>query len=486
MGCTSLLFLGLGLLVLFHGCFAQLEQIEQQQDEYQFLGLRGAQQQPQHRLRARTDCQIQKLNALEPNRRLEAEAGLTEIWDQNNDELECAGVAAIRYTIQPRGLLLPSYTNAPQLFYVIRGRGQQGTAIPGCPESFESTSSSSESGDEERQRRQDRHQKVRAIREGDVIALPAGVTHWAYNDGEIPLVCISLLDVGNDANQLDLNFRKFFLAGNPQRQQQSLSRQEPRRGQEDAGNVFDGIDEDTLAEVFKIDRETARNLQGRDDQRGNIVQAERDIEVISPQYQGEERERQKERSANTVNTICTLRLRENIGRSTRADVYNPRGGRISTLNGQDLPILNALRLSAERGFLYQNAIMAPHWNVNAHSIIYIIRGSGRIQVAGNAGRSMFDGQVQEGQLIVIPQNFALIKKAGSQGLEWIAFKTNDNAITSPLAGRLSAIRSMPEEVLMNSYDISREEARNLKFNREELTVFGPGSRSQRANKEKKA
>ncbi|GMP55989.1 hypothetical protein CsSME_00020625 [Camellia sinensis var. sinensis] len=72
---------------------------------------------------------------------------------------------------------------------------------------------------------------------------------------------------------------KFFLAGNPQRQQQSLSRQEPRRGQqEDAGNVFDGIDEDTLAEVFKIDRETARNLQGRDDQRGNIVQAERDIE----------------------------------------------------------------------------------------------------------------------------------------------------------------------------------------------------------------
>ncbi|KAF5950660.1 hypothetical protein HYC85_012653 [Camellia sinensis] len=422
MGCTSLLFLGLGLLVLFHGCFAQLEQIEQQQDEYQFLGLRGAQQQPQHRLRARTDCQIQKLNALEPNRRLEAEAGLTEIWDQNNDELECAG------------------------------RGQQGTAIPGCPESFESTSSTSESGDEERQRRRDRHQKVRAIREGDVIAVPAGVTHWAYNDGEIPLVCISLLDMGNDANQLDLNFRKFFLAGNPQRQQQSLSRQEPRRGQqEDAGNVFDGIDEDTLAEVFKIDRETARNLQGRDDQRGIILS----------------------------------KLKE-ISRSTRADVYNPRGGRISTLNGHDLPILNALRLSAERGFLYQNAIMAPHWNVNAHSIIYIIRGSGRIQVAGNAGRSMFDGQVQEGQLIVIPQNFALLKKASSQGLEWIAFKTNDNAITSPLAGRLSAIRSMPEEVLMNSYDISREEARNLKFNREELTVFGPGSRSQRANKEKKA
>lgn len=122
--------------------------------------------------------------------------------------------------------------------------------------------------------------------------------------------------------------------------------------------------------------------------------------------------------------------------------------------------------------------MAPHWNLNAHSIIYIIRGTGRVQVVGNRGKSVFNDQVQKGQLIIVPQNFAVIKKAGSEGLEWVAFKTNDNAMTSQIAGRISAIRGMPEEVLMNSYQISRADARNLKSNRKESVVFS-SSRSQR-------
>lgn len=117
--------------------------------------------------------------------------------------------------------------------------------------------------------------------------------------------------------------------------------------------------------------------------------------------------------------------------------------------------------------------------MNAHSIIYITRGNGRIQVVGNRGNSVFNDQVQQGQLIIVPQNFVLIKKAGNEGLEWVAFKTNDNAITSQIAGRISAIRGMPEEVLMNSYQISREEARNLKSNRKESTVFS-SSRSQQS------
>lgn len=123
--------------------------------------------------------------------------------------------------------------------------------------------------------------------------------------------------------------------------------------------------------------------------------------------------------------------------------------------------------------------MAPHWNVNAHSVIYIIRGNGRFQVVGHTGKSVFDGEVREGQLIIVPQNFVVVKKASDdEGLEWISFKTNDNAITSQLAGRLSTIRALPEEVLMNSYDISREDAKKLKYRREESRVFSSTSRSR--------
>ncbi|KAI3501180.1 hypothetical protein L1887_29042 [Cichorium endivia] len=117
--------------------------------------------------------------------------------------------------------------------------------------------------------------------------------------------------------------------------------------------------------------------------------------------------------------------------------------------------------------IFENAVLAPHYNLNAYSILYITSGNSRLQIFRNDGSPVFDDWVQEGQLIVVPQNFAVVKKAGEQGCEWVAFKTNDNAITSQLAGRFSFVRALPEEVLMNSYDISREQAKNLKYNRQE-------------------
>jgi len=117
--------------------------------------------------------------------------------------------------------------------------------------------------------------------------------------------------------------------------------------------------------------------------------------------------------------------------------------------------------------------MSPHWNMNAHSIIYITRGNGRIQIVGDNGQTIFDGEVREGQVVTAPQSFAVVKKAGSQGFEWVSFKTNDNAQVSELAGRVSTIRGLPVEVVANSFQISREDARRLKNNREEVSVFSP-------------
>jgi len=91
----------------------------------------------------------------------------------------------------------------------------------------------------------------------------------------------------------------------------------------------------------------------------------------------------------------------------------------------------------------QNAIFAPHYNLNSHSVIYGIRGNGRIQVVRDDGENVFDGELREGQVLTVPQNFAVIKKAGNEGFEWVAFKTNDYAKINQLAGRLSAIRAIP-------------------------------------------
>ncbi|GMH29229.1 hypothetical protein Nepgr_031072 [Nepenthes gracilis] len=346
-----------------------------------------------------------------------------------------------------------------------------GVTIPGCQETYQSESRS-ERGSE---RLRDEHQKIRRFREGDVFAMPAGVAKWIYNDGDSPAICVTLYDISSSHNQLDQNLRNFYLAGNPQ--QRDFGSERRRRSYEEGNNIFTGFDQDLLADAYGVSVETINKLQGVNDNRGNIVRVERSLEVLRPEWRLEEEEIREERRRESENgieeTFCTIKLIENTNNPSMADLFNPRGGRITTIDSKKLTILDYLQLSAERVVLYRDAIMAPHWHVNAHSVVYVTRGSGRIQVANDNGRLVFDQQVQEGQLLVIPQNFVAVKKASSEGLEFIAFKTNGHAIGSTLAGEGSAMRGMPMEVLMNSFRVSRKDARQLKYGRREMVVFGP-------------
>ncbi|KAI9194393.1 hypothetical protein LWI28_005531 [Acer negundo] len=475
---SCLLSVTLSFLVLFSSCSAQISQVTS----------RGRQQSTQ------TQCNIQNLNTLEPQQRIESEAGHTDLWDQNSEDLQCANVAVIRHTIQNRGLLVPSYINYPQMMYVLQGEGLHGASIPGCPETFQYSQQQSQSQSQSRSRsrsqdRGDEHQKVRRIREGDVIALPTGIAHWIYNNGQSNLVVVSLHDIGNADNQLDQLFRKFFLGGSPQQEFQGQSRQQGRQqgqqGQEQSGgNVFSGFNQDLLAEALNIDRELVNKLQRNDRQRGVIVRVQDEFQVVAPhrreQQEREEQEQEQEKwhqpgggSNGLEETLCTLSLKHNINKPSLADVFNPRAGRSTSINAYVLPILENLQLSINKVVLYKNAIYAPHWNPKSHSIMYIIRGSGRIQIVSQRGDAVFDDNVKEGQVVVVPQGFAVVQKAGNSGLEWISFKTHPLAKISQLAGRRSFLTSTPVDVLANAFGVSREDARRLKNGRREITLFSP-------------
>lgn len=83
-----------------------------------------------------------------------------------------------------------------------------GVIFPGCPETFEESQQQGQGRSSDQSfREQDRHQKVRHVREGDILAIPAGVASWTYNDGDSELVSVSLLDTSNYENQLDQNPR---------------------------------------------------------------------------------------------------------------------------------------------------------------------------------------------------------------------------------------------------------------------------------------
>ncbi|PPS01090.1 hypothetical protein GOBAR_AA19574 [Gossypium barbadense] len=385
--------------------------------------------------------------------------------------------------------------------------GIHGAVFPGCPETYQSQS---QQNIQDRPQR-DQHQKLRRLKEGDVVALPAGVAHWIFNNGRSQLVLVALADVGNDANQLDENFRR-----RSKQRPKPKAKQNPERGREEeesqesgGNNVLSGFRDNILAQAFGIDTRLARKLQNERDNRGAIVRMEHGFEwpekgqrrqgreeegeeEREPKWQRrqesqeegseeeerEERGRGSRRSGNGLEeTFCSMRLKHRTPASS-ADVFNPRGGRITTVNSFNLPILQYLQLSAERGVLYNNAIYAPHWNMNAHSIVYITRGNGRIQIVSENGEAIFDEQVERGQVITVPQNHAVVKKAGRRGFEWIAFKTNANAKISQIAGRVSIMRGLPVDVLANSFGISREEAMRLKHNRQEVSVFSPRQGSQ--------
>lgn len=131
----------------------------------------------------------------------------------------------------------------------------------------------------------------------------------------------------------------------------------------------------------------------------------------------------------------------------------------------------------------QNALMVPHYNLNCHSVVYAIRGRARIQVVSDDGQTVFNEELREGQLVVVPQNFAVVKRAENEEFEWVSFKTSDNAMVNPLAGPTSVMRALPDEVIANAYQVSREDAKRLKYSRRETTVFSSsgcgGSSSQR-------
>ncbi|GMI73985.1 CRUCIFERINA [Hibiscus trionum] len=483
------LSLSLSLLLLFNGCLAH-----HQQQQFQ----------------SQNECQINRLNTIEPNTRIPSEAGTTEWWNPNTQQLSCAGVSVMRHNVEPNGLVLPSFTNAPQLVYIVQGRGIQGTVMPGCADTFQESTQS-------HGKFRDQHQKIRRFRQGDVIALPAGVVHWSYNDGNERLVTVNLLHTANSANQLDSNPRRFHLAGNPEEEQRRLRRfaqqqfqgsrsereeveQEEEEGEEDSrsrreqkssscSNLLCAFESEFLAQAFNVDTNIIRKLQEVRGHKGTIIRVRDRLDVVSPPRTEEEEreERQQEESRREhrrsgrdnglEETFCAMRIKENIADPERADIFNPQAGRISTLNRFNLPILNALGLSAEMGVLRSRAGTVPQWCVNAHKILYMLRGNARIQVVNHNGDTVFDDNVEQGQLLTVPQNFAFMKRAGSEGAEWVSFFTNSEATNTPMAGRVSAIRALPEEVVAASYQISREDARKVKFNNQD-TFFFTSSRAE--------
>nr|CAA86824.1 legumin A precursor [Vicia narbonensis] len=452
------------------------------------------------------ECQLERLDALEPDNRIESEGGLIETWNPNNRQFRCAGVALSRVTLQRNALRRPYYSNAPQEIYIQQGNGYFGVVFPGCPETFEEPQ---ESEQRERRRYRDSHQKVNRFREGDIIAVPTGNVLWMYNDQDTPVIAISLTDTGSSNNQLDQIPRRFYLAGN---QEQEFLRYQREQGgkqeqENDGNNIFSGFKRDFLEDALNVNRHIVDRLQGRneDEEKGAIVKVKGGLSIITPperqrgsrqeEDEDEKEERQPSRRRDESQkgesrrhgdngleeTVCTAKLRVNIGSSPSPDIYNPQAGRINTVTSLDLPVLRWLKLSAEHGSLRKNALIVPHYNRNANSVIYALKGRARLQVVNCNGNTVFDGELEAGRALTVPQNYAVAAKSLSERFTYVAFKTNDRDGIARLAGTSSVINDLPLDVVAATFNLQRNEARQLKSNNPFKLLVPPRESEKRAS-----
>ncbi|KAK6164484.1 hypothetical protein DH2020_001348 [Rehmannia glutinosa] len=403
-----------------------------------------AERRPSLQLSEEQQCRIQRLTAAQPTQRIESEGGVTEIWDERQEQFQCAGVVAMRNTIRANGLSLPNYHPTPRLVFIERGQGFIGITFPGCAETYHAhTTQRTRERSEEEERRQgsgkDMHQKVHRIRRGDIVATRG------------PLA--------------------FYLAGGvPQRGQQEQARQKFQ-------NIFRAFDANLMAEAFNVPQEIVQRMQTEEEERGLIVIARERMSFITPEEQQQEWGRQSAADNGMEESFCTMKIRTNIENRREADMYSRQAGKLNVVDRNKLPILKYMDLSAEKGNLYPNALLSPDWAMHGHTIVYVTKGDAKIEIVGHNGQALMNDRVNQGDMFVVPQYYTSSCRAGNNGFEWVAFKTTGWPMRNPVAGYTSVMRAMPLQVLTNIYQISPNQAQGLKMNRgSQSFLLSPGGR----------
>ncbi|RWV78483.1 hypothetical protein GW17_00060545 [Ensete ventricosum] len=108
-----------------------------------------------------------------------------------------------------------------------------------------------------------------------------------------------------------------------------------------------------------------------------------------------------------------------------ADIKAKSGGCAASVTSDELAALGGFRFSVDLTRLESNAMRLPGFFVDAAvQLIYVAKGSGRVQIAGTDGNRALDAEVKEGHLFGLPKFFAMSVIAGGEGMEWFSIITS--------------------------------------------------------------
>ncbi|KAI5058230.1 hypothetical protein GOP47_0026400 [Adiantum capillus-veneris] len=375
-----------------------------------------------------------RLQLEKPQEIIRIDRGSIRGWrPSESDILQCTQVDICETTLKENGLAIPKYIDAPSIAYIMQGCGMLGIAYP-----FQG----------------DFQQKfyVRRVSAGDVVAVPQGVVIWLYNDGKEDQRVMCVADISKATNP-GVSVKPFFLSGAKKRE---------------FSGVWHGFSEDTIARALDVDKSTVRKLL-TSQKEVVITKTRHKIKLPFP-----EERRHHENGAGAEFTFST--------KCSKADLMVKHGGWLSMVTRNKLPVLAHVGLSAVRVNLEPEAMAAPLWSSNAHQIVRILRGNGRIEVASSDGDQLLHTDLKENDVIVVPKFFPSTIIAGNDGLDIIKILTCDNPVKSYFAGANSVYKRIPAQVVAEAFGIELEKEMDIRRRRTEHEVILPGCK--RGNRER--
>ncbi|GLT85526.1 hypothetical protein SLE2022_037150 [Rubroshorea leprosula] len=339
-----------------------------------------------------------------PTTFFEGEGGAYYNWSSSESAvLGQAKVAAGKLVLKPRGFALPHYADCSKIGFVLQGdKGGAGLITPGGKDKGTAA--------------------YIALQKGDIIPVPLGSVSWWYNHGPSDLV---ITFIGETSKAWVPGEITYFLLTGAQ------------------GNLT-AFSPEFIGKAFSMDANKAQKIAGS--QKGVLIIKLSQEEANSiPVY-----------STDIANTWT--RSIEN----SPPDVAVENGGSCITLTGAKFPFLEDVGLSATRLKLERCAVRAPTYTADGSTqVIYVAKGSGKVQIVGLNGNLTLDDEVKTGQLFVVPKFFTVTLSAADEGMECVSIITSPRPIIGELGGQDSVLNINPS-VLQISLDLTSEIANQFR------------------------
>lgn len=219
------------------------------------------------------------------------------------------------------------------------------------------------------------------LKQGDVLPVPIGSVSWWFNNGDSDLTIVFLGETSKAL--IPGQFTYFLLTG--------------------ALGVIGGFSTELTSKVYNLDKDEVQKLTKT--QAGVlIVKLDKDQSLPKPQIH------------------ITKKLVYNIDAACAENVVE-NAGLVKTLTEKEFPFVGEVGLSVIGVKLEPGAVKAPSYSTTAIQLIYIARGSGKIEMVDFNGKPALDTQVKAGDLFVVPQFFLVAKIAGEEGMESYSITT---------------------------------------------------------------